>query len=213
MAIPIQQFIEVDEIKEGVMILKNKSMRAVLMCTSVNFELKSGDEQEATLYQFQNFLNSLDFHLQFLVRSRKLDLTGYLDSMRERSKSESNELMRIQTDEYVEFVKSLIELQNIMSKTFYTVVPLDFAIAEDAGGFFGNLFKGGPGKKYASKEVDPAVAKDEGFDRNKNQLMQRVNHVVGGLSAVGIRAATLGDEELQELLFSAYNPGEGAMVK
>lgn len=201
-ALPTQKFIEVDEIKEGVMILKNKSLRSVLICSSVNFELKSTEEQEATLFQFQNFLNSLDFSLQILVRSRRLDINKYLDEMKQLQKEQEDELMRIQIEEYVEFIEGFVALQNIMSKTFYTIVPLDLALVEaGGGGILGSLLGG---KKAAPSKVEGKS--DEKFQGNKDQLIQRVSHVIGGLRTVGIRAIQLGDEELKEFLFKVYNP-------
>lgn len=206
--LPIQQFIEVEDIQEGTIVLKNKTLRAVLMCSSVNFELKSSEEQEATLYQFQNFLNSLDFYLQFLVRSRKLDISKYLDDLRQKEKAEENELMKIQTQEYTEFIDGLVKLQNIMSKTFYAIVPLDVAMVEIAdpalrgglGGVIANLFN--TKKKDAAP---PDVGRDEQFQKNKSQLAQRVVNVSNGLRAVGIKAVQLNNEELKELLYNSYN--------
>lgn len=208
--LPIQQFIEAEDIKEGTIILKNKTLRAVLMCSSVNFELKSEEEQNATLYQFQNFLNSLDFHLQLLVRSRKLDISKYLDALRQKEKEEENELMKIQTQEYTEFIDGLVKLQNIMSKTFYAVVPLDLALVEvpgassGLGGILGNLFGRGAKRPNSHAERGEEAGREQ-FQKNKSQLAQRVVNIANGLRAVGIKAVQLNDEELRELLYNSYN--------
>ena len=78
-----QQFLEIDQIREGMLILKNKALRAVMMVSSLNFALKSDDEQTSIIYQFQEFLNSLDFSCQILIQSRRLNITGYLDKLKE----------------------------------------------------------------------------------------------------------------------------------
>ena len=118
-----QQFLEIDQIREGVLLLKNKSLRAVLMVSSLNFALKSEDEQQAIIYQFQNFLNSLDFSIEIVVQSRILNIAGYLDKLKEMETAQKNELMKIQTAEYRKFINDLIAGRQILSKTFFVVIP------------------------------------------------------------------------------------------
>ena len=116
-ALSSQKFLAIDSIRDGVVILKNGGYRSVLMVSSVNFDLKSSDEQDAILYQYQNALNSLDFSVQFIVHSRKLNIEPYLALLKEREKQEQTELVKIQISEYADFIKSLVELSNIVSKT------------------------------------------------------------------------------------------------
>ena len=138
-----KQFLAIDTIREDVIVLKEGGLRMILMCSSLNFALKSADEQDAITYQYQNFLNSLDFPLQFVIHSRKLNIAPYIDSLRTRQKEEDNELLKIQINEYIDFVTSFVDMSHIMSKTFYAVVPFIPDILTQKGivsGFL-NMFK------------------------------------------------------------------------
>src|SRR3989304_9585630 len=118
-----QQLIDVEAIRDGVVILKSGETRAILMFSSVNLALKSQDEQDALIYQYQNFLNGLDFPVEFVIHSRKLEISDYLTTLAETLKTQDNELLRIQTEEYIDFIRNFVAMQNIMSKTFYVVIP------------------------------------------------------------------------------------------
>ncbi len=192
-----QQFLEIDQIREGVIVLKNKALRGVLMVSSLNFALKSEDEQKAIIYQFQNFLNSLDFSLEIAVQSRKLNITGYLDKLKELETQQENELLKVQTTEYQKFVKELIAGGAIMSKNFFVVVP--FTLVEIPGmkqakGFFG----GRPGTTF----------NEDRFHRAKSQLWQRMEFVALGLRRCGLQCVPLNTSELIELFWSLYHPEE-----
>lgn len=195
-----QQFLAIDTIRENVIVLKDGGFRVVLMCSSLNFALKSTEEQDAIVFQFQNMLNSLDFPVQFLIHSRRLNIEPYLDELQERQKTEENELLKLQITEYLEFVRTFVEMTNIMSKTFYVAIPYTPAIT--ATGFFGNIFSTLGLKKEESKE------RIDTFEEYKSQLWQRVDTVVTGLLRLGIRSAPLNTEELIELFYGLYNPTE-----
>ena len=197
---PAQQFLAIQEIREDVVTLKEGGFRVVLMCSSINFALKSTDEQDAVIFQYQNFLNSLDFSLQYVIHSRKLNIVPYLESIKQRQKEEDNELLKIQIAEYAEFIKSFVELTNIMSKTFYAVVPFTPAIIENKEGILAGITSLFKAKK--------ASAISASFEEYKNQLWQRVDTVVTGLQRFGVRAAPLNTEELIELFYGLYNPTE-----
>jgi hypothetical protein len=197
-----QQFLDIETIREDTVVLKGGGLRAVLMCSSLNFALKSADEQDAIIFAYQNFLNSLDFSLQFVIQSRRLNVAPYLESLKARQKDEDNELLKIQISEYMEFIKTFVEMINIMSKTFYIVVPYTPAILEQKGFVKSFISSLGIGKPSAGKTgVD-------NFEELKNQLWQRVDTVVDGLARLGIRAAPLNTEELIELFYGLYNPTE-----
>lgn len=172
----------------------------VLMASSINFALKSAEEQDAVTYQYQNFLNSIDFPIQFVVHSRKLNIAPYLESLKEREKSETNELLKIQIAEYINFVKSFVELTNIISKTFYVVVPFFPTVIEKTGVLSGLTSLFGKTKKTSE-------GKDK-FEEHKVQIQQRADNVALGLQRFGIRTAPLNTEELIELLYGLYNPTE-----
>lgn len=192
-----QQFLAVEQIREGVIVLRNKALRGVLMVSSLNFALKSEEEQNATIYQFQNFLNSLDFPIQVLVQSRRLNITGYLEKVKELEKKQENELLKVQTGEYYNFIRSLVEAGTIMTKSFYVIVPFTIFEAQGVKAPF-QLFK---------IKKTPAL-KEEEFQRCKPQLWQRMEFVALGLRRCGLRAVPLTTEELIELLWSLHHPRE-----
>ncbi|MCX6790707.1 MAG: hypothetical protein NTV62_00745 [Candidatus Gribaldobacteria bacterium] len=123
MAIPSQNFLEFKQIKEGIITLKNRALRGVLLVSSINFDLKSEEEQNAIIFQFQNFLNSLDFSTQIIIQSRRLNITGYFEKLKEFEQKQKNELLKIQTAEYRKFIESLVGRGTIMTKQFFVVVP------------------------------------------------------------------------------------------
>ncbi len=200
-SVPAQQFLPLETIRDDVAVLKDGGLRVVLMCSSLNFALKSSDEQDAIIFQYQNFLNSLDFPLQFVVQSRKLNIEPYLESLRTRQKEETSELLRIQIAEYTEFVRTFVEMTNIMSKTFYVAVPFTPPIVEEKGILGGLLSVLGLGKTKTEETGSH-------FEDKKNQLWQRTDAVIAGLGRIGIRSAPLNTEELIELFYGLFNPTE-----
>jgi hypothetical protein len=196
-----QEFVAVKEIRDGVIILEGGQMRMALMASSLNFALKSGEEQEAIITQYQDFLNSLDFSLQFFIESRHLNIEPYLDSLREAEKKQTNELLKIQGREYIEFVKNFVSLTQIVSKTFYVVIPYSPPAFGGTSGIFAKFF----GKK---KERNKNGLEENNFEEYKSQLIQRSDAVIQGLARTGVRAVALNTEELIELFYNLYNPGE-----
>lgn len=199
-----QEFLPIEAMREGVVVLKgNQGMRAILMVSSLNFALKSEEEQDALVFQYENFLNALDFPLQIVVQSRRLNIRPYLEVLAGRQKEETNELLKVQIGEYAEFIKSFVDLSNIVSKTFFVIVPFTPSVAERHGGILKRLapFFGGRGSSA------PASADDQ-FEQSKAQLLQRVDAVSSGLRRLGLRVVQINTEELVELFYGLYNPGE-----
>lgn len=190
-----QDFVPIKEIRDGVILAKDNSLKAILMVSSLNFSLKSSDEQVAIIGQFQNFLNSLDFSTQIYIQSRRLDIRPYIAVMEERRKEQTNDLIKIQTREYIDFIKNFTESVNIMSKNFFIIVSYTPAIVK------GNILK-------TKIKNDKEKEKTDDFEENRTQLDQRVSVVDQGLSSVGLRTARLGTEEMIELLYKIFNPGE-----
>ena len=197
MPLATQQFLEINQIREGVIVLKNQALRGVLMVSSLNFALKSDEEQQAIIYQFQNFLNSLDFSCQFLLQSRRINITGYLEKVKELEKAQKNELLRVQTGEYYNFIKSLVEAGTIMQKSFFVVIPFTLFEAYGTAGA-GHLLK---------RPRTPALTEEE-FQRCKSQLWQRMEFVALGLRRCGLTAVPLTTEELIELFWRTHHPKE-----
>lgn len=197
-----QGFVPIQEIRDGVIVLKNGGMRSIILASSLNFALKSADEQSSILLQFQNFVNSLDFSIQIFIQSKKLDIRPYIALLDGRYKEQTTELMKIQVQEYIEFIRAFVENTNIMSKSFFVVIPYDPAIL-NAGN--------NPITKFMPKEKghkNVGQTPDEMFNEYRSQLEQRVSVVEQGLVRCGIRAAELGTEEVVELFYKIFNPGD-----
>jgi hypothetical protein len=193
-----QKYVDVSEVRDGVVVLKNGGLRSILLVSSLNFDLKSSEEQDAIIMQYQGFLNSLDFPVQVLIHSRRFNIEPYLELLKEKEKDQSNELLRLQISEYQHFIKNLTEVSQIMSKYFYVIVPFS-SVEDKQTGFFdkvGNVMN----PKGAIHE------KRELFETYKNQLFQRVDHVTIGLSGTGVKVVSLTTEETIELLYNTYNP-------
>ncbi len=192
-----QDFLEIDQIKEGVVILKNKSLRGLLMVSSISFSLKSEDEQNAIIYQFQNFLNSLDFFCQIVVQSRRMSIRGYIDKIKEIESNQENPLLKMQTADYRNFIEQLVSDNMILTKNFFVVVP-----------YFPSEIKGMTVKGGFLKKPKTPQLTEESFQRNRYQLLQRMEFVVLGLMRCGLKSIPLTTVEIVELLWSLYHPKE-----
>ncbi len=201
-AAPTQSFVPIKEVRDGVIIETDGGMRAILLASSLNFSLKSEDEKNAILLQFQDFLNSLDFSVQIVIQSRKLDIRPYLALLEEQSKLQTNNLMKLQTNEYIEFIRSFTESTNIMTKNFFIVVPYNPAVigTGKSSGISSFIVKKSP--------KDKAQAKEASFEESRTQLEERLAVVEQGLVRTGVRIARLGTDEVIELFYKAFNPGE-----
>jgi len=193
-----QQFVPIKEIRNGAIVLKDGGYRGILICSSINFQLKSSEEQDAITSGFQNFLNTLDFSIQIVVNSRKMDLRPYLNLLAAKAPEQKTELLRIQLREYIEFVRSFADQANIMTKSFYIVVPYTPHLSVAHSMRF--LRRESEPEKHASAETS--------FEEDRSQLAQRLALVIEGLSGTGVRAVPLNTEEVIELLYRSFNPGE-----
>ncbi|MEK7569427.1 MAG: hypothetical protein AAB500_00850 [Patescibacteria group bacterium] len=193
-----QEFVPIKEVRDGVVVLKDGSLRQVILATSTNLFLKSADEQHAIIYQFQSFLNTLDFPTQISIQSRRLDIRPYLLTLEKRMAEEGEPLLKLQTREYIEFIRNFTEQVAIMTKTFFVIVPYtEIAIHTDTG-VLGKLL----GKRRDASAVSVA------FEEKRSQLEERVSVVQEGLARCGIKSAPLGTEEVVEVFYKVFNPGE-----
>ncbi len=195
---PTQEHLDIAEIKEGIVILKSGAMRMILMVSSINFALKSEQEQNAIISSYQNFINSLTFPVQIIMQSRRLDLDRYIIKLNQRLAKEVNPLIQLQTQDYIEFINRLISIANIMDKRFYIVIPFSPTNVAQQG-LFNKLFGG--------KSAKPSFS-DAQFKSYKEELAQRANVITSGLSAMGVRAVPLTTQQVVELFYSTYNPEE-----
>jgi len=188
-----QSLLPIKQIRDGIIILRDNTLRGILMVSSVNFDLRSSEEQEAIIYQFQNFLNSLDFSCQILVNSRKINITGYLEKLKQIEEKQENELLQNQIREYRNFIAQLVEGGSIMNKAFYLIVPFYLAEKKKSAIF---QFQGMP------------QLTEELFQQYKVQLYQRMEFLALGLRRCALWAMPLNTEEIIELLWSYYHPKE-----
>ncbi len=197
---PSQQFIPIKQIREGVMLMNDQSMKGILLVSSINFALKSEEEQSAIIFNFQNFLNSLDFSCQILVSSRKVNITGYIDKIKELESKQTNELLRIQTADYRNFIEELVGSGSIMNKSFYVVVP-----------YYPLLEFTGATTPEKNKTPTQTVLTEEHFQKGKYQLWQRMEYISLGLRRCGLKSASMGSEEILELLWSLHHPKQAEL--
>ena len=194
-----QEFVPIERVRDGIVILKTGELRSIVITSSLNLGLKSDDEQQAIFSQFQNFLNSLDFPIQFFVQSRRLNIKPYMDLLQERSSLVKEDLLKIQIHEYMGFIKKFTEESDIMTKHFFITIPY-LNPTTQINDVTSVLPFGG---KKDKKNIDT------GFEAARTQLDQRTMTVIQGLSRFGIRAQRLGTEEVVELFYKLFNPSEG----
>ena len=200
-----QNSLLLSELRDGMVIMADGSFRAVIACKSINFDLMSSREREGVEYSYQNFLNALYFPIQIFVRSQRVDIGPYLDKLEEIRRSQDNMLLNVLMDDYIQFIDILSQEANIMDKSFFVVVPYfpggDMSnVVEQGKGFFGKIFSGGA-KANAVTKIDKVT-----YEKAKDEIRNRVDSVISGLTQVGIQAVQLNTKELGELYYNVYNP-------
>jgi hypothetical protein len=198
-----QEFVPIKEVREGTIVLKDGGLRAIIAVSSVNLALKSSDEQIATINQFQSFLNSVDFPIQIVVQSRRLDIRPYLMMLEDKMKDQHEPLLKLQTAGYISFIREFTEQVSIMRKYFYVVIPYDEAVLSTKKGLLGNLL--GNSRKSDQTKTNDEIAN---FEEKRTQLDERVNVISSGLGSCGARSERLQTEEVIELFYKTFNPGD-----
>lgn len=195
-----QEFVPLREVRDGIAVLDDGSLRAIFLASSINFALKSQEEQQAIIAQFQNFINTLDFSVQFSVQSRNLDIDPYIEQLQAEYKKEDNPLLQTQTKEYIDFIRTFTEDADIMRKAFFVVVPYNRSIISQSGGIIDTLKGLLVGGSDESTE-------DASYQEARSQLQQRMGVVEQGLVRTGVRITQLQTEETVELFYQLLNPG------
>lgn len=193
-----QQFLDIAEIKDDCVILRDGTMRAVLLASSINFALKSEDEQNAVIEAYVRFLNNLSFSLQIVIQSRELNISSYLEYLNQKEKEQTNRLLKAQTSDYIGYIKELTSIGKIMNKRFYVVVPYS-PLSDKHKGFFSLLGE-------SLKPVTSIKLKEKSFLQYKDLLERRVESVMNGLGAMGVKSTRLDTQGLIELYYNTYNP-------
>lgn len=200
-----QQYLDIAEIKEDTVVMRDGTLRAVLMVSSINFALKSEDEQNAIIAAYVGFLNTIDFPLQIVIQSRELNIDAYLEMLKQKEKEQTNELLKIQTAEYTQYINELISLGKIMNKRFYVVVQYN-PLSDKHRNFFSKLLD-------ALKPAATIKMKEDKFLRRKHELMRRVENILSGLASIGVNGVMLDTQSLIELYYNTYNPETSANQK
>ncbi len=203
-----QTYLRISEIREDTLVLKNGGVRAVLRVNSINFNLKSEDEQNAIIYSYQGFLNTLEDPIQIVVRSKKLDIDYYLDTLSEKANKQTNTLLKKQTTEYIEYIRKLVEYADIMEKEFFVIVPEDPYRTKNSS-FFSKFL----GFLNAKDSYAQIKARRKEFAALKKKLAQRVNSIKIGLENCGLKVEELKTKELIHLFYESYNPSASRYQK
>lgn len=193
-----QKYLNVSEIRDNVIIMDDGTLRSIVMVSSINFALKNEDEQNAIIGAYVSFLNNLSFPLQLVIYSRELNIENYLNDLRTKEKVQTNELLKAQTLEYIDYVAELVSLGKIMNKRFYVVVSYN-PMSDDKKGFVARI-----GEIFSPASL--LKMKQDKFDRLKKELDRRVDSVVGGLASIGLNVVELDTQALIEMLYNVYNP-------
>ena len=200
-----QEYLDIAEFREDTVIMRDGTLRAVLLVASINFALKSEDEQNAIIAAYVGFLNNIDFPLQIVIQSRELNIDNYLTFLKQKEKEQTNELLKMQTAEYLQYVGELISLGKIMNKRFYLVVAYN-PLSDKQKGFFGKMLE-------SLRPASMIKMKEEKFLRRRSELTRRVENVIGGLASMGVNAISLDTQSLIELFYNTYNPETAANQK
>ncbi len=193
-----QKYLNLSEIRDNTIIMNDGTMRSILMVSSINFALKNEDEQNAIIGAYVGFLNNLSFPLEIVIHSRELNIENYLNDLREKEKAQTNELLKAQTAEYIDYVAELVSLGKIMNKRFYVVVSYN-PLSDEKKGFVSRI-----GEIFSPSSL--VRIKQDRFEKLKKELDRRVDSVVSGLASIGLNVVELDTQALIELLYNIYNP-------
>lgn len=195
-----QEHVPIAGVRNGIIILKDGSFRLVLSISPINFSLKSEQEQNSLIFKYQSFLNSLHYPIQITMQSKKLDLTPYLQKMTKLAAAQTNELLKVQTEDYISFVGELINIANIMSKSFYLAISY-LPLSLPKLSFIDKL----TGKGMSSHVLRIS---DTEFNSHSKELLERGNTLASSLGSMGLRVKQLSTQEILEMFYNLYNPEE-----
>jgi type IV secretory pathway VirB4 component len=202
-----QSTLLINEIKDGIVVMRDGSLRGVILGSAINFDLMSTSEQESVEMAYQGFLNSLHFPVQIVIKSQKIDISAYLEKLERLRNEQANELLANLMDDYVSNIRALVEEVNIMDKQFFVVIPYFPPLIEQKKL---NLVEG---LKSAFEPAPVITVTEEDFRKYKQELSQRMALAASGMSQMGIRAISLGTQELVDLYYAWYNPDVAANQK
>ena len=200
-----QKYVDIGEIKEDIVVMRDGTMRVVLLISSINFALKSEEEQNAIIGSYVSFLNNISFPLQIIIQSRELNIEDYIIRLKEKEKEQTNELLKMQTGDYISYIQELVSMSKIMNKRFYIVIPYN-PLSDKQKGFFPRLFD-------LFRPDSTIKMKEKVFNNRRKEIMRRVDNVRGGLNSMGLNSVQLDTQSLIELYYNTYNPVTSANEK
>ena len=200
-----QKYVDIGEIKEDIVVMRDGTMRVVLLISSINFALKSEEEQNAIIGSYVSFLNNISFPLQIIIQSRELNIEDYMMRLREKEKEQTNELLKMQTGDYISYIQELVSMSKIMNKKFYIIVPYN-PLSDKQKGFFPRLFD-------LFRPDSTIKMKEKVFRNRRKEIVRRVDNVRGGLNSMGLSSVQLDTQSLIELYYNTYNPITSANEK
>jgi hypothetical protein len=203
--ISTQKYLDIAEIRENTTIMRDGTLRGVILVSSINFALKSEDEQNAIIAAYVSFLNNIDFPLQIVIQSREMVIENYMRALKQKEKEQTNELLKIQTGEYINYINELIAMSKIMNKRFYIVVPYN-PLSDKQKNFFGRLFD-------VFRPATLIKMKGEKFRIRRSELTRRITNIISGLASMGLNSVELDTQSLIELYYNSYNPVTSANQK
>ncbi len=194
----VQQYLDIAEIRDDIVIMKNGTIRAILMVGSINFALKNEDEQNAIISSYVSFLNNINFPLQIVVQSRRFNIEKYIKSLKEKEKEQTNELLKKQISEYIVYIQELIEIGHIMNKKFYLSIPYN-PLSDTHKTFVDSI-------KEVLSPIKLVKMNKKRFNRYKKEIDRRVNTIISALTSIGLNTVQVDTQGLIELFYNTYNP-------
>lgn len=198
-----QSTILISELRDSMVIMKDGSFRAVVACQSINFDLMSSQERESIEYSYQNFINSLNFTVQILIRSQRVDITPYINKLTNIRRNNDNMLLGILMDDYINFITLLSREANIMDKSFFVIIPYypnseQERMLTETKNLLATIQKS---KSTAAVRIDRPT-----YDKAAEEINNRIDTVTSGLYAIGIRSVRLNTKQLAQLYYDFNNP-------
>jgi len=202
-----ETMLPISEIRGDTMVLKDGGLRSIIRVSGLNLDLKNADEQEVVIQQYKRFLNGLDFPIQILVRSTYLDLTHYLNYMKDKVKVIDNDILRLHGDQYVSFLDDINLAQGLIYvKEFYIIVPYYAEGAEDESSIKKSWRQKFLNVLESKDSAEKIVQRYRSFVKNRKFLDTRCALIAEGLKGLGIDTERLELSEIVSLLFKFYNP-------
>jgi hypothetical protein len=193
-----QQYLDIAEIRDNLVVMRDGTIRAVLLVSSINFALKSEQEQNAIVSSYVGFLNNINFPVQIVIQSRKLSIEGYVNQLKQKEKEQVNELLKMQTKEYIQYVEELVSIGDIMNKSFYITIPYN-PLSDKHKSFFSSI----------TEILRPATLvkmKGKRFERYKGEIARRTESIISSLASAGLKTVQIDTQGLIELFYGVYNP-------